>query len=39
MLFSGEELCALERNNVPTVSPRTVDEDYPQSNHTQEEAI
>jgi hypothetical protein len=39
MLSSDEELCALERNDVPTVAPRTVDEDYPQPNHTQEEAI
>jgi hypothetical protein len=39
MLSSDEELCAQERNDVPTVATRTVNEGYPKPNHTQEEAI
>jgi hypothetical protein len=39
MLYFREELCALMRSDVPIVAPRTVNEDYPEPNHTQEEAI
>jgi hypothetical protein len=38
-MLPREELCALKRNDVPIVAPGIVDEDYPQPNHNQEEAI